>query len=70
MKLSKLYMIMLAVAFIGFSCTDDFDEINTNPLALTADKVDASLIGLAFARAQHRGMYGAGVGGGGKPNPQ
>lgn len=65
MKVSKIYMVLLAMAFIGFSCTDDFDEINTNPLALTADKVDASLIGLAFARAQHRGMYGAGVGGGG-----
>ncbi|NND35257.1 MAG: SusD/RagB family nutrient-binding outer membrane lipoprotein [Saprospiraceae bacterium] len=60
MKFYKLYMVMLAVALIGFSCTDDFDELNTDPLALTADKVDASLIGLAFAQTQYRSMYGGG----------
>ncbi len=40
------------------SCTDDFEEINTNPLALTADKVDASLIGLAFAQTQYNTVNG------------
>ncbi|NND04897.1 MAG: SusD/RagB family nutrient-binding outer membrane lipoprotein [Saprospiraceae bacterium] len=59
MKFLKLFLIMLAVALVGFSCTDDFDELNTNPLALTADKVDASLIGLAFAKAQYNIMRGA-----------
>ena len=59
MKYSKLYMIILAVSLLGYSCTDDFDELNTDPLALTADKVDASLIGLAFAKAQYNIMRGA-----------
>ena len=59
MKFYKLYMVLLAAALIGFSCTDDFDELNTDPLALTADKVDASLIGLAFAKAQYNIMRGA-----------
>jgi hypothetical protein len=40
------------------SCTEDFDEINTDPLALTADKVDASLIGLAFAQTQYNTVNG------------
>ncbi len=60
MKFHNLYIVMLALALIGSSCTDDFEEINTDPLALTADKVDASLIGLAFAQTQYRSMYGGG----------
>jgi len=54
-----LIYLMAIVVGVGInSCTDDFEEINTDPLALTADKVDGSLIGLAFARAQYRTMCG------------
>ncbi len=59
MRLINLY-IVLAIFLVGFGCTDDFEEINTDPLALTADKVDASLIGLAFAQTEYRSMYGGG----------
>jgi len=54
-------MIPALILTIGVginSCTDDFEEINTNPLALTADKVDASLIGLAFAQTQYATLNG------------
>ncbi len=59
-KLKYLLIPFLALAVgVGInSCTDDFEEINTDPLALTADKVDGSLIGLAFASAQWNTMNG------------
>lgn len=54
-------MITALILTIGVglnSCTDDFEEINTDPLSLTADKVDASLIGLAFAQTQYNTLNG------------
>ena len=59
-KINYLLIPILAL-FVGVginSCTDDFEEINTDPLALTADKVDASLIGLAFAQTQYATING------------
>ncbi|MCK5277450.1 MAG: SusD/RagB family nutrient-binding outer membrane lipoprotein, partial [Cyclobacteriaceae bacterium] len=61
MKRIKYLMIPALILTIGVgfnSCTDDFEEINTDPLSLTADKVDASLIGLAFAQTQYNTLNG------------
>jgi len=58
MKYLNKYLIILITVIAAAGCTDDFDDINTNPLALTADKVDASLIGLAFAQAQYNTVNG------------
>ena len=58
MKYLKYYIFVLSAIFITNSCTDNFEEINTDPLALTADKVDASLIGLAFAQTQYNTVCG------------
>lgn len=57
MKSFKFYSLIIMTALI-FGCTDDFDEINTNPKALTDDVVDASLIGLAFGQAQYNTVNG------------
>ena len=58
MKNISFFIIILMAAFIINGCTDDFDQINTDPLSLTSDKVDASLIGLAFAQAQYNTVNG------------
>ncbi|MDH5603128.1 MAG: SusD/RagB family nutrient-binding outer membrane lipoprotein [Cyclobacteriaceae bacterium] len=59
MKNLKIYFIVLAIVVIVMGgCTEKFDEINTDPLALTADKVNASLIGLAFAQTQYNTVNG------------
>lgn len=57
MKSFKIYSLIIMAA-LTFGCTDDFDEINTNPKALTDDLVDASLIGLAFSQAQYNTVNG------------
>jgi len=44
--------LLMSIMFLG--CTDDFEEINTDPLVLT--ELDASLIGNIYARAQYRGF--------------
>ena len=61
MKKIKYLLVPTLILTLGLgvnSCTDDFEEINSDPLALTADKVDASLIGLAFAQTQYATMNG------------
>jgi hypothetical protein len=58
MKNLKFYIIVLSTIVFAIGCTDNFEEINTDPLALTADKVDASLIGLAFAQTQYNTVNG------------
>jgi hypothetical protein len=58
MKLNK-YIAGLASAVILFnSCTSNFEELNTRPDAIIASKVDASLLGQAFAQSQYFGMFG------------
>ncbi len=58
MRYIKLLIFSLSVSFIIEGCTENFEELNTNPLALTEDKVDASLIGLAFAQTQYNTVNG------------
>lgn len=57
MKIFKFYSLIIMTAMV-LGCTSDFDEINTNPKALTDDVVDASLIGLAFSQAQYNTVNG------------
>ncbi len=60
MKPFRQLLILLLIstcAFLG-SCTDDFDELNTNPGALNTADVDVTLLGQAFAKAQYFSMYG------------
>ncbi|UKM64508.1 SusD/RagB family nutrient-binding outer membrane lipoprotein [Flavobacteriaceae bacterium GSB9] len=40
-------------------CTSDFDEVNTDPNSLTADQLDATLAGPAFANALYKGIGNA-----------
>lgn len=56
MKKFKLYLTtgLFVVSAMGISsCTDKFEEYNTNPTKLT--ELDASGVGNAFAAAQYRG---------------
>ena len=58
MKKFKLYIIassLFLVTAIGISsCTDKFEQYNTDQTRLTS--LDASAVGNAFAAAQHRGL--------------
>ncbi len=56
-KLKYFFIVLLVVCF-NPSCTDDFEELNTNPTALTAANVDVTLLGQSFARAQYFAMHG------------
>lgn len=58
----KIFKIALGLAIIGLtfnSCTENFEELNTQPNALLASKLDPGLVGMAFANAQARALYGA-----------
>lgn len=57
MKFLKYILFVALVGFLG-GCTEDFEELNTNPNALTANNVDVSLLGQGFARAQYYTMNG------------
>ncbi len=49
-NLLKLFIVLLiAVGYAG--CTEDFDEINTNPKALTLDKLNQATYGFVFRKA-------------------
>ena len=58
MKKFRLYIIassLFLVTAIGISsCTDKFEEYNTDKTRLT--ELDASAVGNAFAATQHRGV--------------
>lgn len=47
---------MTVLIISSVSCTDKFDELNVKRGALTTDQMDGSMIGFAFAEAQHWGM--------------
>ncbi len=47
---------MTVLIISSVSCTDKFDELNVKRGALTTDQMDGSMIGFAFAEAQHQGM--------------
>jgi hypothetical protein len=56
-----IYSISMILSLIlAISCTKDFEEINTNPLSLGTDKLEASplLQGQALAHAQYTSMMG------------
>ncbi len=58
MKFLKYLLILLITATAFNSCTEDFEELNTNPSSLIASNVDVSLLGQGFARAQYFSMHG------------
>lgn len=58
MKFLKTSFILLAAVFLHNGCTDGFEELNTRPDVIIADKVDAGLLGQAFAQSQYTAMHG------------
>lgn len=54
-----LAVLLLLLAGV-VSCTDHFTELNTPPHQITAENVDAALLGQAFAYSQYEGMFGDG----------
>jgi hypothetical protein len=56
-KMKSIFNFLLAAMIVSVlvsSCTDDFEEINTNTRVLS--KLDKATIGNVFARTQYRGM--------------
>lgn len=52
------YLIsLLTIITFGNSCTDDFDDLNTDPKNLTTDALDASSYGLVAASAFYAPVY-------------
>lgn len=62
-KISKIAMGLSLTALSFGACTENFEELNTQPNALVADNLDLGLLGNAFANAQARAMYLAPGGG-------
>jgi len=54
-KFIKIAFVSLLMTSMFFGCTDDFEELNTNPRVLT--ELDAALLGNIFAQVQHRGLF-------------
>jgi len=61
-NLLKLISILLFAVFAG-SCTKNFDEINTNPKALTVSSLDLASYGLVVRRAMYYTCYLRNTGG-------
>lgn len=59
MKIFKIALGLSIVAMAFNSCTENFEELNTQPNVLLASKMDPGLLGQAFANAQGRSLYGA-----------
>lgn len=59
MKKFRIKYIALAMLMLSVSCTGDFDEINTNPNALTSDQLDATMAGPSFANTLYKGISNA-----------
>ncbi|MGY5354095.1 SusD/RagB family nutrient-binding outer membrane lipoprotein [Wenyingzhuangia sp. IMCC45467] len=53
----KTIAAMLMVCAYTTSCTDNFDELNTDKNAITEDQLDASLAGPSFASALYAGTH-------------
>ncbi|UZR97577.1 SusD/RagB family nutrient-binding outer membrane lipoprotein [Chondrinema litorale] len=51
----KIFKLIFIIGLVG-SCTGDFDEINTDPSKITAESLDASFVGPAFANVIYRGL--------------
>lgn len=57
-KYNKIKSIAILMACVfATSCTDGFDELNTNPNTLTEDQLDATLAGPSFASALYAGIH-------------
>lgn len=54
-KLLKIVFVGLLMTFMFVSCTENFEEYNTNPRVLT--ELDAASIGNIYAYVQYRGYY-------------
>ena len=59
MKTIKYFIVLLITTVFLYGCTSDFEELNTQPDAIIASNVNASLLGQAFAQAQYFGMKGS-----------
>ena len=57
MKRSSLYIMVLAVAVLAGSCTEDFNELNTDPKNLTVDQLSQSEYGSVVRAAQYSPLY-------------
>ncbi|MDO3694662.1 SusD/RagB family nutrient-binding outer membrane lipoprotein [Wenyingzhuangia sp. chi5] len=55
-KIKSIAAILMVCAYTT-SCTDNFDELNTNKNAITEDQLDASLAGPSFASALYAGIH-------------
>ncbi|QSB28449.1 SusD/RagB family nutrient-binding outer membrane lipoprotein [Flavobacterium sp. CLA17] len=53
----KTIGVVLSMLAVFSSCTQDFDEINTNKNTLTEDQLDPTLAGPAFASALYAGIH-------------
>ena len=55
----KIKTLGVAVAMLSTfaSCTQDFEEINTDPNSLTESQLDPTLAGPAFASALYAGIH-------------
>ncbi len=53
----KLFAVVCLIYVSG--CTSDFDDINTNPNALTTGQLDATMAGPSFSNALYKGIGNA-----------
>jgi hypothetical protein len=56
-KKASIRVLALLLMFI-VGCTEEFDEINIPKDQIIADDIDGTLLGAAFAQAQHYGLNG------------
>lgn len=54
---NKIYAITTALVLVLSSCTNGFEETNTNPNSISGDKLDGSFAGPAFANALYKGLH-------------
>lgn len=58
-RFGHFYMALAAFTLISMlSCTSEFDELNTPQDQIVVDKIDANLLGQAFAQAQYNSVSG------------
>ena len=57
MKIRLIISLFASMAMLTMACTEDFDEINTDPKNLTVDQLDRGTFGLVFLRALYEPVY-------------
>lgn len=55
--MKKLLLCLIPTLFLFAACTDQFDEINTDPKNLTVDKLDQGTFGLIAAAALYTPVH-------------